>query len=302
MTNILITGGTGQVGTYLRQFPWPAGIDLFAPTRAELNLSDVSSIEDMVDSRPWAAVINCGASTAVDLCENEIVAAWQTNALAPAALAQATARAKVPLIHVSTDYVFGGDKVGAYVETDAVAPLGVYGASKEGGEQAVRTANPRHVIVRTAWVVSPVGNNFIKTMLRVGAERPLLRVVNDQHGCPTHAGNLAAALAKITLQHLHDANAPTGTYHFTNAGQASWFGLAQEIFRITAALGHKVPQLEAITSDQYPLSAKRPANSLLSTDKITRDFGIMPRPWQDAVQEIVHILANKNSTTTGATR
>ena len=300
MTNILITGGTGQVGTYLQQFAWPASVNIVAPTRDELDLANTNSIEAIMYARPWAAVINCGAYTAVDRCETEIVAAWQTNALAPAALAQATARAKIPLIHVSTDYVFGGDKAGAYLETDQLAPLGVYGASKQGGEQAVCTANPRHVIVRTAWVVSPFGNNFIKTMLRVGAERPLLRVVDDQHGCPTHAGDLAAVLAQITLRHLSDANAPAGTYHFSNAGRTTWFGLAREIFRITAALGLKVPQLEAITTEQYPLPAKRPANSLLNTDKLTHDFGITPRPWQDAVHEIVSILTNQDFTASGA--
>ena len=299
MKNILITGGSGQVGTCLQRFAWPAGVQLFAPPRPELDLANTDSIEAMMNSRLWAAVINCGAYTAVDRCETEIVAAWQTNALAPAALAQATTRAKIPLIHVSTDYVFGGDKVGAYVETDPVAPLGVYGASKLGGELAIRTANPRHVIVRTAWVVSPYGNNFIKTMLRVGAERPLLRVVDDQHGCPTDAGDLAAALAKITLHHLQDADAPTGTYHFTNAGQTTWFGLAREIFRIAASLGLKVPQLEAITTDQYPLPAKRPANSRLKTDKISRDFGIIPRPWQAAVHDIIDTLLDKNSISKG---
>ena len=287
MADILVTGGTGQLGTCLRALAWPAGIQVVAPARAALDLADPASIDALLGSGSWAAVINCAALTAVDRCESEIVAAWQANALGPAGLAQATARRKIPLIHVSTDYVFDGSKAGAYVETDAVSPLGVYGASKAGGEQAVRTANPRHVIVRTAWVVSPHGQNFVKTMLKLAAARAQLRVVDDQIGAPTHAADLARTLAAITLRQIDDPAAPAGLYHFTSSGRVTWHGLAQEIFRLAAAVGLKVPDVEAIATAQYPLPAQRPANSCLCTDKIGRDYAILPRPWQEAIREIV---------------
>ena len=287
MADILVTGGTGQVGTYLRAHAWPDGVHVAAPGRDALDLAKPSSIAACVASRPWAAIINCGAFTAVDRCESEIVAAWQANALGPAALAEASNRAKIPLIHVSTDYVFDGAKTQPYAETDPVGPLGVYGASKEGGEQAVRSGNPRHVIVRTAWVLSPHGHNFVKTMLRMGAERPKLRVVDDQLGSPTHARDLAQALAKIALGQIADADCPAGTFHFTNAGSVTWHGLATEIFRLVAAAGRPVPDVEAIPTSEYPLPARRPANSRLALDKIRQDYAIEPRPWQAAIHDIV---------------
>ncbi len=292
MKHILVTGGSGQVGSYLSRYDWPQGVRAVAPVRAELDLADPTSIARVMKSQPWAAVINCGAYTAVDKAESDIVSAWQINALGPAQLAQETAAAGIPLIHVSTDYVFDGQKSSPYSETDAVAPLGVYGASKEGGEQAVRTGNPKHIIVRTAWVVSDHGQNFIKTMLRLGSQRPHLRVVDDQFGCPTHAGDLAQALAKIALQSITSKNEPSGTYHFSNAGSATWYGLAEELFSISARTGAQVPTLEPITTAQYPTPARRPANSRLSTDKITHDFGIEPRDWRLAILDIMSRLQN----------
>ena len=286
MSEILLTGGSGQVGTALRLLAWP-GATVVAPGRAELDMADPAALAAMVASRPWALVINCAAYTAVDRAESDVVAAWTVNALAPAALAAACARAGVPILHVSTDYVFDGAKPAPYVETDPVGPLGVYGASKEGGEQTVRTANPRHVILRTAWVVSATGSNFVKTMLRLGAERPLLRVVADQHGCPSSAADIATAIAAIAARQINDANCPCGTWHFTNAGETTWHGFAQEIFVQAAARGGPTPQVEAITTAQYPTPARRPANSRLSTAKIARDFGIAPQPWQAALGPIL---------------
>ena len=180
MGPVLVTGGSGQVGSALLRLDG----EFVAPSRAELDLADAGALVAAVSARPWHAVVNAGAYTAVDKAESDVVAAWKVNALAPAALAAATRTAGIPLIHISTDYVFDGSKPEPYVEDDAVRPIGVYGASKEAGEQAVRTANPAHVILRTAWVVSPDGANFIKTMLRLGADRPELRVVADQYGCP----------------------------------------------------------------------------------------------------------------------
>lgn len=288
-TEILLTGGSGQVGTEFIRLA-PASWNVVAPGRADLDLSSPDAIEELVMSRPWAAVVNCAAFTAVDRAEEEVVEAWRINALAPAALARATGREGIPLIHVSTDYVFDGSKCAPYTENDPVAPLGVYGASKEGGEQAVRTANPRHLILRTAWVVSTHGANFVKTMLRLAESRPELGVVNDQHGCPTSASDIAAALLEIVRRMTEEAHAPTGTYHFVNKGEATWFEFAKAIFEVSGRAGCAAPKVVPISTAEYPMSAQRPANSRLDTRKLERDYGISPRPWHVALEEIMASL------------
>ena len=187
----LLLGGSGQVGIELRRLAWPQAGRLIAPSRQDVDLENPVSIREIVAARPWAAVINCAAYTAVDRAETERDRAWQINAVAPQVLAAATAAREIPLIQISTDYVFDGRKREPYVEDDPIAPLNVYGESKAEGERAVRTENQKHVIVRTSWVFSAHGTNFVKTMLRLGRERPALRIVADQHGCPTAAGDLA---------------------------------------------------------------------------------------------------------------
>lgn len=287
---ILVTGGNGQLGTELRRFAWPEGWAVTAIDIDDLDLRDTAAITAMVASQPWAAVISAGAYTAVDKAESDVVTAWAVNAMAPAAFAEACVKAEIPIVQVSTDYVFDGARDGAWEVTDPVAPLGVYGASKLGGELAVRTSGARYAIVRTAWVVSAHGNNFIKTMLRVGATNPTLRVVDDQHGSPTSATDLAAALAKITMRLVEDPGAPTGTYHFSNAGAVTWAGFAREIFAQSAARGGASAEVQGITTAEYPTPATRPANSLLSHDAIICDYGIQPPAWQTALGNILDEL------------
>lgn len=304
---ILVTGGNGQLGIELARAALPAGWQVVALDRTAVDLQDPAVIAAKVaaghEGQPWAAVINGAAYTAVDKAESDVVTAWKVNALAPAAFAEACAQAGIPLVQVSTDYVFAGDKPlsgaegaegaegqGAWEVDDPVGPLGVYGASKLGGELAVRTSGVRHAIVRTAWVVSPHGHNFIKTMLRVGAERGHLRVVGDQHGSPTSAADLAAALLTITMRLVEDPAAPGGTFHFSNAGAASWADLATEIFRQSAERGGPTATVEAITTADYPTPARRPANSLLSHTAIAAAYGITPRPWADALGDILDQL------------
>jgi dTDP-4-dehydrorhamnose reductase len=277
--DILVTGGTGQVGIEILRQDWPEGVVLHAPGRDVLDLADPASVARIMASRRWDAVISSGAYTAVDKAEGDVANAWAANALAPAILAKAAAEAGAPILHVSTDYVFPGDKPSFYVEDDPVGPLGVYGASKEGGEQAVRTGNPRHVILRTAWVVSPHRANFLKTMLRLGAEREELRVVADQRGCPTFTADLAAAIRTIVLRLVADEAAPTGTFHCVGGGEASWAEFAAAIMEAGGLEARVTP----ITTAEYPTPAKRPANSRLSTEKLQHLYGITPQPWRESL-------------------
>jgi dTDP-4-dehydrorhamnose reductase len=288
----LVTGGTGQVGIELLRRA-PGQWEVVAPNRVALDVIDGAAIAALVASRPWAAVINCAAYTAVDRAESDVEAAWRLNALAPAILAAETARFDIPMVHVSTDYVFDGTKGAPYQPADPVAPLGVYGASKLGGELAVRSANPRHVILRTAWVVSAHGHNFIKTMLSLAADRDLLTVVDDQHGSPTSAADLATALSTITIRMVEERDAPTGTYHFSNAGAVTWAGFAVEIFHQSAARGGPTAQVKPITTSEYTTLARRPANSLLSHEAIRSAYGVEPRDWREALGDILDELLGK---------
>ncbi len=291
---VLVTGAGGQLGTELQRCAWPEGWTVVAVDVAELDLTDTIAIRARVaaghDGQPFAAVVNGAAYTAVDKAETDIVTAWAVNAMAPAAFGEACAQAGIPLIQVSTDYVFAGDKTGAWDVGDPVGPLGVYGASKLGGEFAVQTSGTRHAIVRTAWVVSAHGSNFIKTMLRVGETRDSLSVVADQRGSPTSAADLAQALATIAVRLVEDANAPTGVFHFSNAGDISWADFATEIFRQSAARGGPSANVVPIPSSDYPTPAARPANSLLSHAAIQTAYGIAPRPWQAAISDILDEL------------
>ena len=288
--HVLVTGAAGQLGTELQRCVWPAGWQVTAVDVADLDLRDTAAIIDIIASRDWAAIINGAAYTAVDKAESDLVTAWAVNAMAPAAFADGCAKAGIPLVQVSTDYVFAGDKVGAWEVDDAVAPLGVYGASKLGGELAVRTSGARYAIVRTAWVVSAHGSNFVKTMLRVAEGRDRLTVVDDQRGSPTAAADLAQTLMRIAVRLADDAVAPTGIFHFSNAGDISWADFAIEIFRQSAQRGGPSAEVVRIPSSDYPTPAQRPANSLLSHAAIHDAYGITPRNWRDALSDILDEL------------
>lgn len=287
---ILVVGADGQLGTALAGQAWPDDVAVDLAMLVDLDITDAAAVAARFAGADYGAVINAAAYTAVDRAESDVGPAWLVNAVGPALLAKECRALGIPLIHVSTDYVFPGDGTGYLSEDDATGPIGVYGASKLAGEIAVTSGNPRSVVVRTAWLVSPFGANFVKTMLRVGAERPELRVVDDQVGCPTGADDLAGALRVIALRQLEDAAAPCGVYHFVNEGETSWCGLAREIFALAAPRGGPSPQVTAITTADYPTPARRPANSRLSTAKIARDYGVQPRPWQAAMADIVAAL------------
>lgn len=288
----LVTGGTGQVGMALRRLELP-GIEMLAPTRDQLNLANLP-----VDLNQFfsgiRAVISCGAYTAVDRAESEPDLAYAVNAEAPNLLAKAAASSGIPIIHISTDYVFPADHAGPWMEADKKAPVSVYGKTKLAGEDAIRKSGARHAIIRTAWVVSADGNNFVKTILQLGAQNSSLRIVADQRGSPTHAGDLALALAEITQRFLSDRQQASGTWHYANRGETSWHGLAKHVFTCAARHGLRVPEtLQAITTAEYPTAARRPLDSRLDCSQIEADFGLMLRPWQIAVEEIVANLAQE---------
>jgi len=281
---VLVTGGAGQIGIELLRLRWPEWVELYAPSREELDIANEDSVTACFTVHAPRCVINPAAYTAVDKAEEEVAAAFLVNAQGAAFLAEAARRGNAPILHVSTDYVFDGAAERPYRESDPTAPLNAYGASKLAGELAVRAANRRAVILRTAWVLSAHRSNFIKTMLRLGATNPSLRVVADQHGCPTSARDIAEALQRIALRAIDDPETPWGTYHFVNSGETSWHGLAEHIFEFAGA---SRPQIEAIPSSAFPTPARRPANSRLDTSLIAEKFGIAPRPWQQAVDEIL---------------
>lgn len=291
---VLITGASGQLGTELARARWPDGLVPVPLARVDLDLADTAAIARVVaaghNGAPFAAIINAAADTAVDRAETEQVAAWRANALAPAALSEACAQAGIPLVQISTDYVFSGDRDGAWEVGDPVDPINVYGASKLGGEIAVRASGARHAIVRTAWVMSAHGHNFVITMLRVATDHDIIRVVADQRGSPTAAGDLAAALVTIVVRMTDDPAAPSGTYHFSNAGATDWASFAAEIFRQSALRGGPSASVKPMVTADYPTPARRPANSLLSHSAITADYGISPRPWADALGDILDEL------------
>lgn len=287
--NILLCGAGGQVGTELRRLAWPQGTRVIATDRAELDIADLAAVEEAIGRERPAIVLNAAAYTAVDRAESDPEAAWAGNSAGPANLARACHAAGIPMVHISTDYVFDGSKEGPYLEDDPVNPLGLYGRSKEAGEQAVRDALPEHVILRTAWLYSAHGHNFVKTMLRLADTHPSLRVVADQRGSPTSAADIAAAIAAITAR-IAARQARWGTYHFTGAGAVSWHGFAEAIFAASAPWRGPPPNVAAIATAEYPTPARRPPNSVLDCAKISADYGIVPRPWQQALAEVVREL------------
>jgi dTDP-4-dehydrorhamnose reductase len=285
---ILLTGANGQVGWELSNRGRQRGLEILALDRSALDIKDPSSVEKEVSQPGVFLVVNAAAYTAVDQAELEPELAFSVNRDGPAYLASACAKAGIPLIHISTDFVFDGEKRGPYHETDQVSPLNVYGKSKAAGEIAVRERLQEHIILRTAWVYGVHGNNFVKTMLRLGREREVVHVVDDQYGCPTYAADLAETILKIAAQFLDDGQVQWGTYHYCGKGVTSWFGFAEAIFSVAAEyVALRVRQVEPISTAQYPTAARRPANSVLDCSLVERSFGIVPKPWDESLARML---------------
>lgn len=291
---ILLLGANGQLGQELQRALAPLGA-IVATTRSGVlpdgsacevaDFDQPGSLTALLDRLRPSVVVNAAAYTAVDRAEEDRDAAFRANAEAPGVLARWCAQAGVPLVHYSTDYVFDGQGTRPYREDDATAPLGVYGASKLAGEDAIRAAGGRHLIFRTAWVYASHSANFLRTMLRVGAERDVLRVVADQIGTPTPA----ALIADVTAQALQHGGGLSGTWHLTAKGETSWHGFAEAIFAEAVAAGilPRAPNVEAITTAQYPTPAKRPAYSRLNVTKLEQDFGVLLPMWHVGLERVI---------------
>ena len=286
MTTYLITGANGQVGSQLvQQLQAQPNTTVIATDRNTLDITNCAAVFQAAQTPHPDIIINAAAHTAVDKAESEPDFARAINVDGTRHLAEAAQDIGAAFLHISTDYVFDGKGETPYRESDATAPQSVYGQTKLDGETAALAACPHTIVLRTAWVFGEHGNNFVKTMLRLGRERDTLGIVADQHGAPTYAGDIAAALIQIA-QHIA-AEQPTeyGVYHFSGSPYTSWYGFASEIFRRAAAhnLLPRAPALNAIATSDYPTPAKRPANSRLDCSKIQAAFGIAPSDWQAAL-------------------
>lgn len=297
--NILLLGANGQVGWELQRALAPLGC-LHCCDRASADLTKPSRLVSLIDAVQPQVIVNAAAYTAVDKAESDEIAARRVNAESVAVLADAARRRDAWLVHYSTDYVFNGDKVGCYNEQDSVAPLSVYGKTKLEGEQAIQRIGCKHLILRTSWVYASRGSNFAKTILRLAGERDELRVVADQYGAPTSA-ELIADVTALMLQRLaHDGSLrsqASGIYHLVASGETSWYGYARFLIERATALGLslkvRADSVLPISSDEYPVPARRPFNSRLATEKLRQAFGLYLPAWEyhaeRALREILDI-------------
>lgn len=281
---VLINGRHGQVSHELQRRLRAVG-ELIVLGRDQLDLAQPEQIRRQVQNIRPDLIINAAAHTAVDLAESEPQAAFAINAVAPGVLAEEALALDIPLIHYSTDYVFNGMKAGPYTEDDTPNPLGVYGKSKLAGEQAIRDVQGKHLILRTSWVYSTHGRNFLLTMQRLLQEKPELRVVADQIGAPTWAGTIANSTLALIERWQANEVADWGTYHLSAQGETSWFGFAQAIGEALRQQGKPCATLIAIPSSDYPTPAARPLNSRLDCSRLQRDWGVSQPDWQTALRE-----------------
>ncbi|MBL4775409.1 MAG: dTDP-4-dehydrorhamnose reductase [Mariprofundus sp.] len=287
---LLVAGAHGQLGSELVRLGDQHIV--LAVDYQDLDITDAEAVKSTVSEFKPDAIINAAAYTAVDRAESERDQAFAVNCDGAKHLALAAELASIPLIHVSTDYVYAGSKSAAYVEADAVGPLAVYGASKLAGEEAVQRHCSRSIILRTSWVFSAHGNNFVKTMLRLAQERETLGIVADQHGCPTSAAELARAIYAVLDAHVNEKN--WGVYHFCQPEATTWFAFASAIFKEARIQGValKVSDVKAIATSDYPTPAKRPVNSVMNCVKFAQTFDFTIRPWSESLKEVIEELQN----------
>jgi dTDP-4-dehydrorhamnose reductase len=292
-----VTGRHGQVARALTEAGASLDVLVIPLGRPELDLGKPETIEESLSAAAPDIVVNAAAYTAVDQAEGEPELAFAVNGTGAGAVAAAAQALRVPIIHLSTDYVFDGIKTSAYVEEDSVAPASAYGATKLAGEQAVAAATGQHVILRTAWVFAPYGKNFVRTMLALAETRNEVRVVADQLGSPTYAPDLAVAIVAVARNLLRNPSDPSlrGIFHLAGSGETTWAGFASAIFAFLAARGLRTPALTPIASAEYPSSARRPANSRLNSTKLARVHGIELPSWRDSLGICLERLIGEHS-------
>jgi dTDP-4-dehydrorhamnose reductase len=291
---ILIVGATGQVGRELQRSFAGTG-EIISANRKHADLTAQNQVRDLVRDTQPDLIVNAAAYTAVDRAESEPEIAMAINADAPRVLAEEAQRRNILLVHYSTDYVFDGTRTGPWVETDQPNPVNVYGVSKLAGEEAIRQVGGNFLIFRTSWVYGPHGKNFLLTMLRLGRERDHLNVVDDQIGAPTTSVELADVTRKVVEGVSEGRFGPpeawAGVYHMTCGGETSWFGFAREIFSLATKEFGVTPKLNPIASADYPTPAKRPRNSVLSNEKLSRTLGLSLKPWNVALSDVMQMLS-----------
>ena len=286
---VLITGAQGQVGKELSLLAKEKGFEVIAAGRAELDITQAQSVESYINEMQPDIVINAAAHTAVDKAEDEQDLAFAINRDGAKNIALTCCKKSIPLLHISTDYVFDGTKYEPYNENDTVSPLGVYGTSKWQGEEAIRQDLSEHIILRVAWVFGAQGNNFVKTMLRLGKDRDELNVVADQFGSPSPAKNIAQTLISLAEKYQQNKTLAWGTYHYCGKEKTTWYDFATEIFDQAFELGllSKRIKVNPITTAEYPTPAKRPSNSMLDCSKLETAFGIEMPEWKEALQKVL---------------
>lgn len=290
---ILVCGAGGQVGHELVDRANKYGLEALSMTREQLDITHADQVAAVMALLKPGMIINAAAYTHVDNAETHREQAFAINREGAARLAEAARQAAIPLLHISTDYVFSGEAREPYREEDEVAPTGVYGASKLAGEEAIRAVLDEHLILRTSWVYGAHGHNFVKTMLRLGRQRDSLSVVADQFGCPTEAGSIADVLLQLAQRYAREGALAWGLYHYSGRSPCTWFDFAVEIFRQAAAKGMlpKQPQVSSITTAQYPTPARRPAWSVLDCTRFETTFGINTHDWHDDLSVVLDALA-----------
>ncbi|MCA9640078.1 MAG: dTDP-4-dehydrorhamnose reductase [Polyangiaceae bacterium] len=285
--DILLVGAGGGLGSALTATEWPEAVNLRALSRAALDVTDASAVDAAIGSAK--VIINAAAYTLVDAAESQQEEAFAVNAEGPRVLARIAAARGIPLLHVSTDYVFDGEASAPYTEEAPTNPLGVYGASKALGEEHVRELAPNHLILRTSWVFGPHGNNFVRTMVRLMGERESLSVVSDQLGCPTPTTELARCIRDLAMRCL-SADVPWGTFHLSGSPSTSWFDFAKAIAKAMQHHGAKAATVQPISTAEYPTAARRPKSSVLDCSKAKGNLGLEIGPWAPAMHELVHQL------------
>jgi len=286
---VLVFGSTGQLARCLQRADWPRDTVPVFLAREAADFSRPDGLPDIVRREKPQLMIIAAAHTDVDGAESDEATAMIVNAAAPAAIARAAAELDAPVIFLSTDYVFDGRKEGAYAEGDATNPINAYGRSKLAGEAAVRAANSRHLILRTSWLYSRYGKNFLRTMLRLAETKAAVEVVDDQHGCPTSAHDLADAILRI-VPRLFESEAPWGTYHLAGASVTTWHGFAEAIFSELAKRGKRRPNAQPVSSDAFERAARRPANSRLSSELLAKTFGFRLPGFETAMPRVLDEL------------